>query len=126
MADRELRGRARERAVLDRLVDAARQGHSDTLVLRGEAGVGKSALLDAMVARLDGCQITRVAGIESEMELAYAGLHQLCRPFLDRIERLARPQHDALGTAFGLLTGPAPDRFLIGLAVLNLLSDAAA
>ncbi|GAA1644043.1 LuxR family transcriptional regulator [Kribbella alba] len=126
MADRELQGRARERAVLDRLVDAARQGHSDALVLRGEAGVGKSALLEAMVARLDGCQITRVTGIESEMELAYAGLHQLCRPFLDRIERLARPQHDALGTAFGLLTGPAPDRFLTGLAVLNLLSDAAA
>ncbi|MEU4294083.1 AAA family ATPase [Kribbella sp. NPDC026596] len=126
MADRELRGRSRERAVLDRLIDSARQGHSDSLVLRGEAGVGKSALLEAMVARLDGCQVTRVAGIESEMELAYAGLHQLCQPFLDRIDRLARPQHDALCTAFGLLSGPAPDRFLIGLAVLNLLSDAAA
>ncbi|WP_328523115.1 helix-turn-helix transcriptional regulator [Kribbella sp. NBC_00359] len=126
MADRELRGRLRERAVLDRMVDAARQGRSEALVLRGEAGVGKSALLDALVARVNGCQVARAVGIESEMELAYAGLHQLCRPFLDGMERLARPQHEALGTAFGLLSGTAPDRFLVGLAVLNLLSDAAA
>ncbi|WP_405071886.1 AAA family ATPase [Kribbella sp. NBC_01510] len=126
MADRELRGRLRERAVLDRMIDAARQGRSEALVLRGEAGVGKSALLDALVARVNGCQVARAVGIESEMELAYAGLHQLCRPFLDGMERLARPQHEALGTAFGLLSGTAPDRFLVGLAVLNLLSDAAA
>ena len=126
MADRELRGRSRERAVLDRMIEAARQGRSEALVLRGEAGVGKSALLDALVARVNGCQVARAVGIESEMELAYAGLHQLCRPFLDGMERLARPQHEALGTAFGLLSGTAPDRFLVGLAVLNLLSDAAA
>ena len=126
MADRELRGRSRERAVLDRMIEAARQGRSEALVLRGEAGVGKSALLDALVTRVNGCQVARAVGIESEMELAYAGLHQLCRPFLDGMERLARPQHEALGTAFGLLSGTAPDRFLVGLAVLNLLSDAAA
>src|ERR1700710_1105300 len=89
-------GRARECAVLDGLVDTARHGRSDALVLRGEAGVGKSALLESMVARLAGCQVSRVAGIESEQELAYAGLHQLCRPFLDLIDRLARPQHEAL------------------------------
>jgi len=126
MADRELRGRLRERGVLEGLIDAARQGHSEALVLRGEAGVGKSALLDALVERVHGCQVARAVGIESEMELAYAGLHQLCRPFLDRMDRLAQPQQDALGTAFGRLSGPAPDRFLVGLAVLNLLSYAAA
>ncbi|HET6986960.1 MAG TPA: AAA family ATPase [Kribbella sp.] len=125
MVDRGLRGRRRESAVLDGLLNAARTGQSEALVLRGEAGVGKSALLDSLVARSQTCQVARVVGIESEMELAYAGLHQLCQPFLDRIERLPQPQRDALGTAFGLQTGSAPDRFLIGLAVLNLLSDAA-
>ncbi|GAA1566158.1 LuxR family transcriptional regulator [Kribbella karoonensis] len=93
------------------------------LVLTGEAGVGKSALLEALVAAADGCRVTRTAGIESEMELAYAGLHQLCLPFLDNLERLPDPQRDALGTAFGLRSGPTPDRFLIGLAVLNLLAS---
>ena len=126
MADRELRGRRREIAVLDGMINAARAGRSEVLVVRGEAGVGKSALLESLVARSSTCRIARAAGVESEMELAYAGLHQLCQPFLDRIDRLPRPQHDALGTAFGLETGPAPDRFLVGLAVLNLLSDAAA
>lgn len=125
MADRELRGRRRETAVLDGLLETARSGRSEVLVLRGEAGVGKSALLDALVARSHGCRITRAAGVESEMELAYAGLHQLCQPFLDRIERLPPPQREALGTAFGLLAGAVPDRFLVGLAVLNLLSDVA-
>ncbi|TCC51372.1 LuxR family transcriptional regulator [Kribbella capetownensis] len=124
MADRGLLGRQEEGVVLDRLVEAARTGRSDVLVLRGEAGVGKSALLDSLLERTHGCRITRAAGVESEMELAYAGLHQLCQPFIDGIERLPRPQHEALGTAFGMATGPAPDRFLIGLAVLNLLSDA--
>ncbi|TDU83709.1 regulatory LuxR family protein [Kribbella voronezhensis] len=120
-----LRGRQRELALLDGLVSAARSGRSEALVLRGEAGVGKSALLDSLVARSETCRIARAVGIESEMELAYSGLHQLCQPFLAAIDRLPPPQHDALGTAFGLLTGPPPDRFLIGLAVLNLLSDAA-
>ncbi|MFI5694616.1 ATP-binding protein [Kribbella sp. NPDC051586] len=125
MAERELRGRQHERAVLDQQVEAARQGRSAALVLRGEAGAGKSALLDTLTAGIGGCQVARTVGIESEMELAYAGLYQLCRPFLDRMDRLAQPQHDALGIAFGRLSGPAPDRFLIGLAVLNLLSEAA-
>ena len=126
MGDLGLRGRGRESAVLNGLINAARTGRSDVLVLRGEPGVGKSALLDELVANSRSYEVTRAAGVESEMELAFAGLHQLCQPFLDRIDRLPRPQHEALGTAFGLLTGPAPDRFLVGLAVLNLLSDAAA
>jgi len=126
VGDLGLRGRGRESAVLNGLINAARTGRSDVLVLRGEPGVGKSALLDELVANSRSYEVTRAAGVESEMELAFAGLHQLCQPFLDRIDRLPRPQHEALGTAFGLLTGPAPDRFLVGLAVLNLLSDAAA
>ncbi|HTF09002.1 MAG TPA: AAA family ATPase [Asanoa sp.] len=126
MVDHGLRGRQRESAVLDGLLSAARTGRSDALVLRGEAGVGKSALLESLVNRSQTCRIARAVGIESEMELAYSGLHQLCQPFLDHIDRLPPPQHEALGTAFGQVTGPTPDRFLIGLAVLNLLSDAAA
>jgi DNA-binding CsgD family transcriptional regulator/tetratricopeptide (TPR) repeat protein len=97
------------------------------VVLRGEAGVGKTALLDHahVHAHGAGCRVVRVAGVESEMELAFAGLHQLCAPFLDRLDRLPGPQHDALGTAFGLRTGDPPDRFLVGLAVLSLLSEVA-
>ncbi|MEV6415241.1 AAA family ATPase [Kribbella sp. NPDC051718] len=125
IGDRELRGRRQENAVLDGVVDGARAGRAGVLVLRGEAGVGKSALLDAFVARGKRCQVARAAGVESEMELAYAGLQQICHPFLSRLDHLPGPQRDALGIAFGLVTGPAPDRFLVGLAVLNLLSDAA-
>ena len=87
--------------------------------------MGKSALLDSLVNRSQAIRIARAVGIESEMELAYAGLHQLCHPFLGGIDRLPPPQHEALGTALGQLAGPTPDKFLIGLAVLNLLSDAA-
>ncbi|MEU0096853.1 AAA family ATPase [Kribbella sp. NPDC006257] len=125
MGDIELRGRQRELATLEGLVAAARTGRSEVLVLRGEAGVGKSALIDSLVARSNNCRIARTVGIESEMELAYSGLHQLCQPFLDLIDRLPPPQHNALGIAFGQLTGPTPDLFLTGLAVLNLLSEAA-
>jgi DNA-binding CsgD family transcriptional regulator len=125
MADREIRGRRQENAVLDAMLDAARTGHSDALVLCGEPGVGKSALLESLVTRAQSCQITKAVGVESEMELAFAGLQELCQPFLDRIARLPRPQQDALGTAFGLQSGPIPDRFLVGLAVLNLLSEVA-
>ena len=107
------------------LVASVRAGPSRALVLRGEAGVGKSALLEYLVRRASGCGIARAAGVESEMELAFAGLHQLCAPFVDRLERLPGPQRDALGTAFGLRDGDAPDRFLVGLAVLSLLSDVA-
>jgi len=94
-------------------------------VLRGEAGVGKSALLDYLSQHASGCGKAKAAGVESEMELAYAGLQHLCAPFLDRLERLPGPQSEALGTAFGLRDGDAPDRFLVGLAVLSLLSDIA-
>jgi DNA-binding CsgD family transcriptional regulator len=125
VVDNGLRGRQRELAILDGLVNAARTGESKALVLRGEAGVGKSALLESLVARHEMCQVARAVGIESEMELAYSGLHQLCQPFLDQVDRLPQPQRDALGTAFGVQAGPTPDRFLTGLAVLNLLSDAA-
>ena len=122
---RRLLGRVSECTVLDRLVASVRAGASEALVLRGEAGVGKSALVEYLVQHASGCGIARAAGVESEMELAYAGLQQLCAPFLDRLERLPGPQRDALGTAFGLRDGGAPDRFLVGLAVLSLLSDVA-
>jgi hypothetical protein len=122
---RRLLGRRGECAALDQLVSSVRAGHSQALVLRGGAGVGKSALLEYVVQRASGCGIARAAGVESEMELAYAGLQQLCAPFLDRLERLPSPQRDALGTAFGVRYGDAPDRFLVGLAVLSLLSDLA-
>src|SRR4051812_38701253 len=117
--------RVRERDVLDRLVAGVRAGPSRVLVLRGEAGVGKTALLGHLSAAAEGCRIARAAGVESEMELAFAGLHALCVPMLDRLEHLPGPQRDALGTAFGLSAGPPPDRFLVGLAVLSLLADAA-
>src|SRR6202046_3113875 len=122
---RRLLGRRSECAVLDQLVASVRAGPSRALVLRGEAGVGKSALLEYLVQHASGCGITRSAGVESEMELAYAALQQLCAPFLDRLDRLPGPQRDALGTVFGLREGAAPDRFLVGLAVLSLLSDVA-
>ena len=94
-------------------------------MLGGEAGVGKTALLNYLFAQADGARISRAFGVESEMELVYAGLHQVCAPFLERIDALPPPQRDALGTAFGQRTAAAPDRFLVGLAVLTLLADAA-
>src|ERR1700704_5606935 len=112
-------------AALDQLVASVRAGPSRALVLRGDAGVGKSALLEYLAQHASGCGLARTVGVESEMELAYAGLQQLCAPFLDRLERLPGPQRDALGTAFGLRDGDAPDRFLVGLAVLSLLADIA-
>jgi hypothetical protein len=111
--------------VLDRLIEAVRAGESRALVLVGEPGAGKSALLDHLAGRASGCGVARVAGVQSEMELAFAGLQQLCAPILDRVEGLPVPQRDALRTAFGLSAGPAPDRFLVGMAVLGLLSDVA-
>ena len=122
---RRLLGRASECAALDQLVASVRAGLSRALVVRGEAGIGKSALLEYLVGRASGCGIGRSVGVESEMELAFAGLQQLCAPFLVLMGRLPRPQCDALGTAFGLRTGDAPDRFLVGLAVLGLLSEVA-
>jgi DNA-binding CsgD family transcriptional regulator len=121
-----LRGRRNECEVLDRLLAEVRAGRSGVLVLRGEAGVGKTALLDYVLGSAEDLRVVRAAGVESEMELPFAALQQMCGPALDRLGRLPDPQRDALGTAFGLQTGPAPDRFLIGLAVLSLLSEVAA
>ena len=121
----QLRGRRSELGVLDRLLEAVRAGESRALVLVGEPGAGKSALLDYLAGRASGCRVARVAGVQSEMELAFAGLQQLCAPMLDRAEGLPVPQRDALRTAFGISAGPAPDRFLVGMAVLGLLSDVA-
>jgi DNA-binding CsgD family transcriptional regulator len=120
-----LLGRRSECAALDQLVASVCAGPSRALVLRGEAGAGKSTLLEYLVQHASGCGIARAVGVESEMELAYAGLQQLCAPFLDRLERLPGPQRGALGTAFGLRDGNTPDRFLVGLAMLSLLSDIA-
>ena len=120
-----LLGRRTECATLDQLLASVRSGLSRSLVLRGEAGVGKTALLEYLAQQAAGCDVARATGIESEMELAYAGLQQLCAPFLGRIGDLPGPQRDALGVAFGLRDGAAPDRFLVGLAVLSLLSHAA-
>ncbi|HET9969586.1 MAG TPA: AAA family ATPase [Streptosporangiaceae bacterium] len=123
--ERRLCGRRGEREALDRLLSTVRAGQSRTLVLRGEAGIGKTALLGYLLERASGCRIARAAGAPSETELAFAGLHQLCAPFQDRIEHLPDPQRAALDTALGLRDGDAPDRFAVGLAVLNLLADAA-
>src|SRR3954470_19319352 len=121
----ELLGRRSECETLDRLVARVRAGESAVLVVRGEAGVGKSALLACLMEHASGCRTARAAGVESEMELPFAGLHQLCAPMLGHLDRLPAPQRDALATAFGLSAGDPPDRFLVGLAVLSLLSEAA-
>jgi DNA-binding CsgD family transcriptional regulator len=107
------------------MVDAIRSGERRVLVIRGEPGVGKTALLDYLAEQASGCRVVRALGVQSEMELAFAGLHQLCVPMLNRLDRLPVPQREALQTALGLSAGPAPDRFLVGLAVLSLLSEAA-
>jgi hypothetical protein len=123
-----LMDRQAERDALDRLVDAVWTGESRALVVRGDPGVGKTVLMDHLAGRASGsgCRVARATGVQSEMELAFAGLHQLCAPMLDRAERLPGPQRDALSTVLGLAAGPPPDRFLVGLAVLSLLSEVAA
>jgi DNA-binding CsgD family transcriptional regulator len=120
-----LRGRSGELSVLSQLVEAVRAGESRVLVVRGEPGVGKTALLEYLAGRASGCRVARAAGVQSEMELAFAGLHQLCAPMMDHLEQLPVPQREALRTAFGISAGPVPDRFLVGLAVLGLLSEVA-
>jgi DNA-binding CsgD family transcriptional regulator/tetratricopeptide (TPR) repeat protein len=102
-----------------------RAGEGRALVVRGEPGVGKTVLLDYLAGRASGCLVARAAGVQSEMELAFAGLHQLCAPMLDHAESLPVPQREALRTAFGLSAGPVPDRFLVGLAVVGLLAETA-
>jgi DNA-binding CsgD family transcriptional regulator/tetratricopeptide (TPR) repeat protein len=117
--------RVAERAALGQLLEAARGGRGGALVVRGEAGVGKTVLLEHAIVSAAGMRIARVAGFESEMELAFAALHQLCAPVLGHLDRLPGPQRDALGVAFGLVSGDAPDRFLVGLAALSLLGEVA-
>src|SRR2546429_6472735 len=120
-----LLGRQRERAVLERLLDTARGGHGTVVVVHGSPGVGKTALLDYAVEAGDGFRVVRTAGVEGDMELDYAALQQLCSTILEYLERLPDPERDALGVAFGRSGGPAPSPFLVGLAVLGLLSEAA-
>jgi len=121
-----LLGRHSQLRTLDQLLVDVRAGKSAALVIHGEAGIGKTALLDDLASRASGCTVARAAGIESEMELPYAGLHQLCAPMGDGIERLPALQRDALRTVFGMHDGDPPTHFLVGLAVLGLLSEAAA
>jgi MoxR-like ATPase len=118
----ELTDRRAECGVLDGLLDAVRAGESRALVVHGEAGTGKTALLEYLAGRAAGCRVAGVAGVQSEMELAFAALHQLCTPLLDRLEALPSPQREALQITFGLRPGPVPDRLLVGLAMLGLLS----
>jgi DNA-binding CsgD family transcriptional regulator len=120
-----LTGRRAECGVLDRLVEAVQARESRALVAIGEPGAGKTALLEYLAGRAPGCQVARASGVQSEMELAFAGLHQLCAPMLGRAAQLPVPQRDALRIAFGQAAGPPPDRFLVGLAVLSLLSEVA-
>jgi hypothetical protein len=115
-----------EAEAVERVLAAAREGLSGVLVLRGEAGIGKTALLDHVAESAGDMRVARVTGVESEMDLGFAGLHLLLVPFLDGLERLPVPQREALRAAFGLAAGPGPDRFLVGLAALTLLTDAAA
>ena len=120
-----LLGRASECAVLDGLVGDVRRGQSRSLVVLGEAGIGKTALLEYLLETASDSTVLRAEGVESEMELAYASLQQLCAPLFGGLARLPAPQREALEIVFGLSAGAAPDRFLVGLGALNLLSEAA-
>jgi DNA-binding CsgD family transcriptional regulator len=121
---KRLRGRVSECETLRGLISTAHSGSSQVLVLRGEAGVGKTALLEFVAEQAERFQVARVAGVESDMELAFAGLHQLCAPLLNHVEELPEPQREALNVAFGRGVGATPDRFLVGLAVLSLMAAA--
>ena len=121
-----LRGRISERDVLDRLLENVRGGQSAALVIHGEAGAGKTALVRYTARQAAGFRVAEIAGVESEMELAYAGLHQLCTPMLAQLDALPDPQQRALCVVFGLSSGDAPDRFLVALATLSLLAEVAA
>ena len=118
-----LTGRRSEREGLDRLIEAVRTGHGQALVVLGDPGVGKTVLLDYLAGRASGagCKVARAVGVQSEMKLAFAGLHQLYAPMLSRAQRLPAPLREALRVAFGLSSGPPPDGFLVGLAVLSLM-----
>jgi DNA-binding CsgD family transcriptional regulator len=118
-------GRTRERGVLDGLLAQVRAGESGVLVIRGEAGIGKTALLRHAARQASGFRLAQLTGVEAEMELPFAGIHQLCTTMLDRLDALPAPQRHALGVALGLTAGEVADRFLVGLAVLSLLSAVA-
>ena len=118
-------GRAKDAYALECVLAEIRAGLSGMLVLRGEAGIGKTALLDWAVGQAGDMQVARVTGVESEMSMGFAGLHLLLLPFLGGLERLPEPQREALESAFGLVAGSAPDRFLVGVAALTLITDAA-
>src|SRR3954468_12017249 len=118
-------GRTTERQVLDGLLARARAGESEALVIRGEAGIGKTALLRYAARQASGFQVVQLTGVEVEMELPFAGIHQLCATMPDRLDALPAPQRDALSVALGSVAGEVPDRFLVGLAVLGLLSAVA-
>src|SRR3954447_20586578 len=124
-AHRALRGRSSERALLDRLLANVRDGQSAVLVIRGEEGIGKTALLRHCAERASGFRVARVAGVESEMELPFAGLHQLCATMLGRLGALPQPLEAALSVELGHMSGPASDRFLVALAALSLLAEVA-
>src|ERR1700761_3342424 len=124
-AESVFRGRSAEQDQLQRLLDRARAGESAALVVRGEAGIGKTALLDYCVGIAAGFQVARITGMQSEMELPFAGLHQLCAPVLDQLDALPNPQQHALQVAFGLVVGDPPDHFLVALATLSLLAEVA-
>ena len=111
--------------MLDRLIEAVRAGKSRALVVRGDPGVGKTVLLDYLAGHARGCRVAYTVGVQTEMELAFAGLHQLCASMLAHADSIPVPQRDALLTAFGMAAGPPPDRFLVGLAGLSLLSEMA-
>ena len=119
------RGRARERRELDGLLDRTRRGESAVLVLRGEAGIGKTALLHYVARQASGCRVVQVTGVESELKMPFAALHQLCAPLMEELPALPEPQAHVLTVAFGLSSGTPPDRFMVCLAVLNLLCEAA-
>src|SRR6516164_3697775 len=118
-------GRSSECALLDRLLEDVRRGQSSVLVIRGEAGVGKTALLRYAAEQASGFRVAQLAGVESEMELAYAGLHQLCAPVLAQLDVLPEPQQVALRVALGLALGDPPDPFLVALGTLGLMSAVA-
>src|SRR5882757_122539 len=120
-----LRGRRRERERLGRLLTAIRSGRSGVLVVRGEAGIGKTALLEYLIEQSSGCIVARATGVQADMELPFAGLQQLFGSMPASLEPLPDPQRDAVEVAFGLRSGPAPDRFEVGLGILGLLAEVA-
>src|ERR1700751_4464366 len=124
MPPSRLFGRTAELEILGRLIANVRRGRSAVLVVRGEPGIGKTELLRHLIAEASGFGVARVAGVESEMELPFAGLHQLCAPMLGRLGSLAEPQRRGLSVAFGLAPGDSPDRFIVGLAALSLMAEA--